>query len=250
MSIIAENLSKTFLIKNSKYENHTTLRDRLGFGIKNLFEENISSQKKEFTALDSINFEIKKGEKVALLGQNGAGKSTLLKILSRIISPTTGKVTINGKISSLIEVGTGFHLELNAAENILLSGTILGMTRKEINSKFDEIVEFSEIKDYLYVPVKRFSSGMQIKLGFSVAAHLIADILILDEVLALGDLSFQEKCIKKINQISNSGRTLIYVSHDIKNINNICDKGILLDSGKIVFQGPINEVVEKYKNVR
>jgi lipopolysaccharide transport system ATP-binding protein len=252
MSIRAEGLSKKFKINNSKYHNHTTLRDLLGSKILGVFKDtpnDLIEKEVEIWALKDLNFEIEQGDKVALIGKNGAGKSTLLKILSRILSPTSGQVTIDGKISSLIEVGTGFHHELNAKENIYLSGIILGMSKSEIKSKIDEILNFAEIEQYVNTPVKRYSSGMQIRLAFSVAAHLISDILILDEVLAVGDSRFQLKCIEKINDITKSGKTLLFVSHDIGNINKICNKGICLHNGQIVAQGNIDEVNTFYNSI-
>ena len=243
-----ENLSKSFLISQNKYEHHTTFRDKLGYGLSNILRNPASDQKEIFHALQDVSFEINQGEKIGLIGNNGAGKSTLLKILSRIISPSSGRITIHGKISSLIEVGTGFHLELNGAENILLSGTILGMSKNEIRSRFDEIVAFAELENYIYTPVKRYSSGMQIRLAFSVAAHLIADILILDEVLAVGDQSFQNKCLAKITEITQSGKTLIFVSHDFDNLTRVCTKGLLLHKGKLVASGAMDDVWTSYQS--
>lgn len=252
MSIRAEGLSKKFQINNSKYNNHTTLRDLLGSKIMRAFQKNqIDHIEKqiEIWVLKDLNFEIEKGDKVALIGKNGAGKSTLLKVLSRILSPSAGRVTIDGKISSLIEVGTGFHHELDALENIYLSGIILGMSKYEIKNKIDEIVSFAEIEQYINTPVKRYSSGMQIRLAFSVAVHLISDILILDEVLAVGDQKFQAKCINKINEITSSGKTLLFVSHDVDNINKMCNKGICLHNGEIIAQGKIADVNAAYNGI-
>jgi lipopolysaccharide transport system ATP-binding protein len=183
---------------------------------------------------------------VAILGKNGAGKSTLLKILSRITLPTTGKIKIRGRISSLLEVGTGFHPELTGRENIFLNGAILGMTSREIKRKFDEIVAFAEVEKFLNTPVKRYSSGMYARLGFAIAAHLDPDLLIVDEVLAVGDAQFQAKCLKKMNDLGTQGRTVLFVSHDIRNVIALCNKGILLEKGQLAMTGPIADCVNRY----
>jgi lipopolysaccharide transport system ATP-binding protein len=205
-----------------------------------------SSQYEEFWALQDVSFDIEEGDRVGIIGKNGAGKSTLLKILSRITEPTTGRIQIQGKLSSLLEVGTGFHPELSGRENIYLNGAILGMKRNEIKRKFDEIVAFAEIEQFLDTPVKRFSSGMYMRLGFAVAAHLDTDLLIIDEVLAVGDTQFQAKCFKKINDLGKNGRTVIFVSHDIGSILSLCNKGIYLEKGRVAEAGPITECVNQY----
>ncbi len=198
-------------------------------------------------ALEDINFEVKRGEVVGIIGANGAGKSTLLKILSKITSPTTGSVKFGGRIASLLEVGTGFHGEMTGRENIFLNGAILGMTKKEITKKYDEIVEFSGCERYIDTPVKRYSSGMTVRLAFAVAAFLEPDILIIDEVLAVGDAEFQKKAIGKMQDISKGdGRTVLFVSHNMAAVKNLCSRGILLENGKIVFDGDIKEAVSKY----
>ena len=203
--------------------------------------------KKRFLALENINLEIKKGEVLGIIGNNGAGKSTLLKILSRITSPSKGSIKAKGRISSLLEVGTGFHLELTGRENIYLNGTINGMSRKEITRKLDEIVDFAGVETFLDTPVKRYSSGMHVRLGFSVAAHLEPDILVVDEVLAVGDQSFQKKAINKLEDVSkNDGRTVLFVSHNLKAIEKFCTKTLLLNSGKIEKIGNTNEVIQHY----
>jgi lipopolysaccharide transport system ATP-binding protein len=202
----------------------------------------------DFWALKDISIEIKRGEVVGIIGRNGAGKSTLLKLLSRITVPTEGRIRIDGRIASLLEVGTGFHPELTGRENIYLNGAILGMTRAEIIRKFDEIVEFSEIAEFLDTPVKRYSSGMYVRLAFSVAAHLDPEILIVDEVLAVGDTSFQKKCLAKIRSFAESGRTVLYVSHNLDTMRNLCKRLIWIKNGRLHQDGPLEEVVESYLN--
>lgn len=200
----------------------------------------------EFWALDDVNFDINEGDRVGIIGKNGAGKSTLLKILSRITEPTLGKVKIRGRVSSLLEVGTGFHPELTGRENIYLNGAILGMTRKEIRKNFDEIVAFSEVEKFLDTPVKRFSSGMYMRLGFAIAAYLSSDLLIIDEVLAVGDAQFQAKCFSKLNDLGNQGRTVLFVSHNIGSVLSLCNRGLYLDKGKVVESGDIHDCVNEY----
>lgn len=197
-------------------------------------------------ALKDINFEIAQGEMVGIIGKNGAGKSTLLKLLSRVTAPTTGSIKIKGRIAALLEVGTGFHPELTGRENIYLNGAILGMKRAEISAKLNEIIEFSGCQKYIDTPVKRYSSGMIVRLGFAVAAHLEPEILIVDEVLAVGDAEFQEKCIGKMKDISNAGRTVIFVSHNMASMKALCQKGVLMEHGQIIQIGPMNDVIETY----
>jgi lipopolysaccharide transport system ATP-binding protein len=201
----------------------------------------------EFWALKNISFEVKRGEVVGVVGRNGAGKSTLLKILSRITEPTKGRVEIDGRIASLLEVGTGFHPELTGRENVYLNGAILGMTRAEVRRKFDEIVAFAEVDRFIDTPVKRYSSGMYVRLAFAVAAHLEPEILIVDEVLAVGDLGFQKKCLGKMGEVaSRQGRSILFVSHNMSAITKLCESGIYLESGAIVASGPIDSVVATY----
>jgi lipopolysaccharide transport system ATP-binding protein len=198
-------------------------------------------------ALKDINFEIKRGEVWGVVGKNGAGKSTLLKLLSRITTPTTGVIKFNGKMASLLEVGTGFHGELTGRENVFLNGAILGMKRKEIASKIDEIIEFAGVEKYIDTPVKRYSSGMFVRLAFAVAAHLDTDILILDEVLAVGDASFQRKCLGKMNDAAtNYGKTVLFVSHNLSQVQSLCKKGMLLENGRLVKTGDINNIINSY----
>ena len=205
------------------------------------------AESKEFWALKDINFEIKKGEAVGIIGRNGAGKSTLLKILSRITEPTKGRFEINGRVSSLLEVGTGFHPELSGRENIYLNGTILGMKRREIKAKFDEIVAFSGVDKFIDTPVKHYSSGMKVRLAFSVAAHLEPEILIIDEVLAVGDAEFQKKCLGKMDEVSkNEGRTVLFVSHNMGAIESLCSIGVTLNDGNVMFKGKISDAISHY----
>lgn len=200
-------------------------------------------------SLKDINFEINQGDTVGIIGKNGAGKSTLLKLLSKVTKPTTGQFKVNGRIASLLEVGTGFHPEMTGRENIYLNGAILGMRRSEITRKFDEIVDFAGIERYIETPVKRYSSGMYVRLAFAVAAHLESEILIVDEVLAVGDAEFQKKCLGKMGEVSNKeGRTVLFVSHNMLAIKNLCKKGIFLENGQIEMMGEINPVFEKYNN--
>ncbi len=203
-------------------------------------------EKDKFWALRNVNFEIRPGEVTGIIGQNGAGKSTLLKILSRITCPTEGRAILSGKVASLLEVGTGFHPELTGRENIYLNGTILGMTQKEIRSRFDDIVSFAEIEVFLDTPVKRYSSGMYVRLAFSIAAHLDPDILIVDEVLAVGDALFQDKCLRKLSSASKEGRTVLFVSHNLKMISALCDSCIVLNKGNLLSMGNVTDQVNLY----
>ncbi len=200
-------------------------------------------------SLKDINFEVQQGDVLGIIGKNGAGKSTLLKILSKVTAPTTGKIKINGRIASLLEVGTGFHPELTGKENIFLNGAILGMRKKEIASKLDEIIDFAGVERYIDTPVKRYSSGMYVRLAFAVAAHLEPEILVVDEVLAVGDAEFQKKCLGKIKDVSrNEGRTILFVSHNMEAVRRICNKGIVLEFGTKKFEGPVLDAVQYYEN--
>lgn len=253
--ITVENLSKRYIIghKRAKGEGlrhaiERAVRDPLGWfkaGRNNLVEE----QKDAFWALKDISFEVKQGEVVGIIGPNGAGKSTLLKILSRITEPTAGKIRIRGRVASLLEVGTGFHPELTGRENIFLNGAILGMSKAEIRRKFDEIVAFSEIERFLDTPVKRYSSGMYVRLAFAVAAHLEPEILIVDEVLSVGDASFQKKCSGKMQDVSKSGRTVLFVSHNMSAVMVLCTSGMLLNKGELKFIGSTGQCVREYESM-
>ena len=238
IAINIDGLSKKYIIGKQK---DGSLRGSLS----NIFKSS-ASKKEEFWALKDISFEIQKGDVIGIIGKNGAGKSTLLKVLSQITQPTTGRIEINGRVASLLEVGTGFHPELTGRENIFLNGTILGMTRKEVASKFDEIVAFSGVEKFIDTPVKRYSSGMYVRLAFAVAAHLEPEILIIDEVLAVGDGEFQKKCIGKMKDVAGEGRTVIFVSHDLAAVKKLCTKGILLERGRKVFEGDIQDTIALY----
>jgi lipopolysaccharide transport system ATP-binding protein len=253
-AIAVENLSKKYIISHQKAERYTALRDVLANGAKHFVHKlchpfavsEDDSTHEEFWALNDISFDIKQGDRVGVIGRNGAGKSTLLKILSCITEPTTGEIRIRGRVSSLLEVGTGFHPELTGRENIFLNGAILGMSKAEIKRKFDEIVAFAEVEKFLDTPVKRYSSGMYVRLAFAVAAHLEPEILIVDEVLAVGDVQFQEKCLGKMESIGREGRTIFLVSHNMAAIKALCRTGIVLNKGQVMFQGWAEEAVDKY----
>ena len=201
----------------------------------------------KFLALNGVSFNVKKGERVGIIGHNGAGKSTLLKLLSRVTAPTGGTISLNGRITSMLEVGTGFHGELTGRENVYMNGAILGMTKKEIDDKIEDIIDFSEVRQFIDTPVKRYSSGMYVKLAFAVAAHLDSEIMIMDEVLAVGDMQFQQKCLNKMSDVSKSeGRTILYVSHNMNTIRQLCDRVIVMDHGEIVFDGDVEEGISIY----
>jgi homopolymeric O-antigen transport system ATP-binding protein len=199
-------------------------------------------------ALKDVSFDIQNGETVGIIGANGAGKSTLLKVLSRITQPTSGKAVVNGRVSSLLEVGTGFHPDLTGRENVYLNGAILGMTRSEIDKKFDDIVDFSDVGKFIDTPVKRYSSGMGLRLAFSVAAHLEPEIMMVDEVLAVGDLRFQKKCLGKMGEVAQAGRTVLYVAHNMPAISRLCQRAVLMGQGRVVHDGPVHEVISTYLN--
>jgi len=242
-------LSKSFIISHESKERYTSLRDVITSRAKELltFSKGSVTTKEEFHALNDVSFDIQQGDRVGIIGRNGAGKSTLLKILSRITEPTRGRIEIQGRVASLLEVGTGFHPELSGRENIFLNGAILGMSRADIRKKFDEIVAFAEVEQFLDTPVKRYSSGMYVRLAFAVAAHLEPEILIVDEVLAVGDAQFQKKCLGKMQDVSkNEGRTVLFVSHNMGVIAQLCNKGILLKKGMIEKIGTIDSVINEY----
>jgi len=244
--IIAEGVGKTYRL-GEQVTAYGLLRERLAQAFKTTFAARTNKpEDEEFWALKDVAFTIGAAEVVGLIGKNGAGKSTLLKILSRITEPTEGRIDLHGKVSSLLEVGIGFHPELSGRENVYLNGAILGMSRKEIRRKFDEIVEFAEIAKFLDTPVKRYSSGMYVRLAFAVAAHLEPDILIVDEVLAVGDSAFQQKCLGKMRDIRSEGRSVIAVSHNMATIANICERVIWLEAGRVKMAGQTQEVVHGY----
>jgi lipopolysaccharide transport system ATP-binding protein len=246
--ITVENLSKEYRI-GTRGASYGTLRDSLVRGIRAPFSKRQSKGRKgaeTIWALKDVSFEVKPGEVVGIIGRNGAGKSTLLKVLSRIVEPTTGNVKLFGRVGSLLEVGTGFHPELSGRENIYLNGAILGMKRAEIEGKFDEIVAFAEIEKFIDTPVKHYSSGMYMRLAFGVAAHLEPEILIVDEVLAVGDASFQKKCLGKMNDVAQKGRTVLFVSHNLTALQSICRRAIWLNNGEMADDGDANHVVTRY----
>ncbi len=238
IAIRAEDLGK-------KYQIGKKLDNSLRSSMTRMFAK--SGKRDDFWALKDVNFEIKQGDVLGIIGRNGAGKSTLLKLLSQITAPSTGKIELYGRVASLLEVGTGFHPELTGRENIYLNGTILGMTRKEVAAKFDEIVAFSGIEKFIDTPVKHYSSGMYVRLGFAVAAHLEPEILVVDEVLAVGDAEFQKKCLGKMQDVAGQGRTVLFVSHNISSIKSLCKTGLYLKSGKLQMMDQIDKVVAQYQ---
>ncbi|MTI32490.1 ABC transporter ATP-binding protein [Xanthovirga aplysinae] len=244
IAIKVEGLGKKYQIGDVKSGD---FRNSFSNKINRLFRQTAATPKEEFWALKDVSFEIKKGEAVGIIGRNGAGKSTLLKLLSRITEPTLGRFEINGRVSSLLEVGTGFHPELTGRENVFLNGTILGMRRQEVNAKFDEIVAFSGVEKFIDTPVKHYSSGMKVRLAFAVAAHLEPETLIVDEVLAVGDAEFQEKCLGKMDEVSKQeGRTVVFVSHNMAAVKNLCQRGVLLKDGFVSKDGEIDNIVKDY----
>lgn len=257
--IEVENLGKKYVLSHQQEgQNYKALRDVIANGAKSFGNKFLKPKglkienptHEEFWALKDVSFEIKQGDRIGVIGRNGAGKSTLLKILSRITEPTTGKIQIKGRVASLLEVGTGFHPELTGRENIFLNGAILGMGETEINRKFDEIVAFAEVERFLDTPVKRYSSGMYVRLAFAVAAFLESEILIVDEVLAVGDIEFQKKCLGRMEDVSTSGKTVIFVSHNISAISLLCQKGIYLERGKLITHGAISDCIDLYAKIQ
>jgi lipopolysaccharide transport system ATP-binding protein len=259
--IRAEGLGKKYVIGHAaERERYVALRDVLARGARNLWRKTADMTRgraifagdtfEEFWALKNVSFEVKRGEVLGIIGRNGAGKSTLLKILSRITEPSEGRVTINGRVASLLEVGTGFHPELTGRENIYLNGAILGMTHAEIRRKFDEIVAFAEIEKFLDTPVKRYSSGMYVRLAFAVAAHLDPEILVVDEVLAVGDTVFQKKCLGKMSEVAGGGRTVLFVSHNLTAIDHLCGRALWLKKGRLATDARAHEVIATYQNFR
>ena len=259
--IRAEGLGKKYVIGHAaEREGYVALRDVLARGARNLWRKTAGMARggalvagdthEEFWALKDVSFEVRRGEVLGIIGRNGAGKSTLLKILSRITEPTSGRVTIEGRVASLLEVGTGFHPELTGRENIYLNGAILGMSRAEIRRKFDEIVAFAEIEKFLDTPVKRYSSGMYVRLAFAVAAHLEPEILVVDEVLAVGDAEFQKKCLGKMSEVAGGGRTVLFVSHNLGAIEALCSRSLHLASGAVITDGRTEDVIASYLNLR
>ncbi len=247
VAIRIKNIGKMYTLKH-KSKGAESLIGSIGSGLKNIFSNSKSSQSsEEFWAIKDISFDIQKGDRVGIIGRNGAGKSTLLKVLSRVVKPSTGCIEFEGRMASLLEVGTGFHGDLSGRENIYLNGSILGMSKSEIDLKFDEIVAFSEVEQFLDTPVKRYSSGMYVRLAFAIAAHLEPDILIVDEVLAVGDAAFQKKCLGKMEEVSQQqGRTILFVSHNMATNQNLCDKTLYLKKGQIVNYGKTELIIPEY----
>jgi lipopolysaccharide transport system ATP-binding protein len=247
--ITVENLSKVYQISH-KGDRPDTLRDSIaGFFQKKLRTKDQEQGTERFHALKDVSFEVTQGEVLGIIGMNGAGKSTLLKILSRITEPTSGRVKISGRVASLLEVGTGFHHELSGRENIFLNGAILGMSRKEVRSKLEQIVDFAGVEKFIDTPVKRYSSGMFVRLAFAVAAHLEPEILLIDEVLSVGDQDFRQRCLGKMKDVSESGRTVIFISHQMGYVNELCHRTVLLDRGTIQRQGPTGEIIKYYQSL-
>src|SRR5436305_3704697 len=256
--ISVENLSKQYLIghQSARRERYVALRDVIGGEARNFVRKAADllhgrqivqgDEIEEFWALRNVSFEVKQGDVVGVIGRNGAGKSTLLKILSRITEPTEGCVRLRGRVGSLLEVGTGFHPELTGRENIYLNGAILGMRRHEIHARFDQIVEFAEIGPFLDTPVKRYSSGMYVRLAFAVAAHLEPEILIVDEVLAVGDMAFQRKCMGRMREVGRTGCTVLFVSHNMPAVESLCGRALLLAGGRVIQDGPVRELIQEY----
>jgi len=252
--IQAENISKKYRISLEEEKADTLagqLRNILSYPFRNWQQisrlKNLNEHEASiFWALQDINFSINEGDVMGIIGHNGAGKSTLLKILSRITEPSSGRIRMRGKVSSLLEVGTGFHPELSGRDNVFMNGTLLGMSRKEVQRKFDEIVAFAGTEKYIDTPVKFYSSGMKVRLAFAVAAHLDPEILIIDEVLAVGDLSFQRKCLGKMDEVSQGGRTVLFVSHNMDSVKRLCNRGMVLENGRITYSGNINDAVNSY----
>lgn len=258
--ISVEGLGKCYRVghQSSNRERYTALRDVLARNAREVIRKTrdlLSGRQlvpgdvvEDFWALKDVSFDVQPGEVLGIIGRNGAGKSTLLKILSRITEPTTGRVTLRGRVASLLEVGTGFHPELTGRENIFLNGAILGMNRNEIRRKFDEIVDFAEVETFLDTPVKRYSSGMYVRLAFAVAAHLEPEILIVDEVLAVGDAEFQKKCLGKMGDVAKGGRTVLFVSHNLSAISSLCGTALLLQHGRISFHGTVSQAILNYSD--
>lgn len=255
--ITVTDLGKMYRIRHSTGGGYTALRDVIANGMAAPFryagrtlsrtpDRPMRMVEEEFWALRDVAFEIGRGEVVGIIGRNGAGKSTLLKLLSQITEPTRGRIHLRGRVASLLEVGTGFHPELTGRENIFLNGAILGMSRKEVKARFDEIVAFAEVERFLDTPVKRYSSGMYVRLAFAIAAHLEPEILVVDEVLAVGDAQFQKKCLGRMDTVAHSGRTVLFVSHNMATIQRLCTRGIFLEEGRLVEDGPIPQIVARY----
>jgi len=248
MAIRIEGLGKKYRLGAATQHPSLNLREVLEDRVRSLFHPSRSVRRKpdEIWALQDVSLDIRQGERIGVIGANGAGKTTLLKLLSRITEPTTGRIRLRGRVASLLEVGTGFHPELTGRENVFLNGSLLGMTRQEIKNRFDEIVAFSEVERFLDTPVKRYSSGMYVRLAFAVAAHLEPEILLIDEILAVGDIRFQQKCLGKMREVSGQGRTVLFVTHQMGMVSQLCERAILLKDGRLVQSGPSRDVIAAY----
>ncbi len=249
LAIRIDGLGKKYRIRHQRRERYVALRDVLADGVRDLFRRHRKYQRpavEDFWALKDVSFAVRRGEVTGVIGRNGAGKSTLLKLISRITEPSTGRIELIGRVASMLEVGTGFHPELTGRENIFLNGAILGMRHAEIKRRFDQIVAFSEVEDFLDTPVKRFSSGMYVRLAFAVAAHLHTEILIVDEVLAVGDAEFQRKCLGRMSEVAQGGRTVLFVSHNMAAIRRLTQRCIVLDRGRITLDAPPQDAIEHY----
>ena len=249
--IQVENLSKKYILGHQQEgsSSYQSLRETIANGVGSLFKaREARAAQEEFWALKDVSFEIKQGDRVGIIGRNGAGKSTLLKVLSRITEPTDGSIRIKGRVASLLEVGTGFHPELTGRENIYLNGAILGMSKAEIQRKFDEIVTFAEVERFLDTPVKRYSSGMYVRLAFAVAAHLEPEVLVVDEVLAVGDAQFQKKCLSKMGEVAQGGRTVLFVSHNMAAIRALCTTALVLNKGELICAGTVADCIRSYED--
>ncbi len=242
LAIQVRGLGKKYLVSRTQ-EKHTTLAEAALSRAKSPFKR---TQRDEFWALRDIDFDVHQGDVLGIIGRNGAGKSTLLKVMSQITEPTLGEIRLWGRVGSLLEVGTGFHPELTGRENIFLNGAILGMSKRDINSQFDQIVEFSGVNKFLETPVKRYSSGMYVRLAFAVAAHLSSEILVVDEVLSVGDAEFQRKCLGKMQDVAQTGRTVLFVSHSMQAVSRLCSRAIVLNNGQVDYQGTVKEAVDRY----
>jgi lipopolysaccharide transport system ATP-binding protein len=253
--ISVRNLGKAYTLRHQVAAPYATLRETISNAARSVARRlreptaakpAVNATTEQFWAVDDISFDIEPGQRVGIIGRNGAGKSTLLKLLSRVTEPSTGSIRLRGRVASLLEVGTGFHPELTGRENIFLNGVIMGMSRKEIRRKFDEIVAFAEIDRFLDTPVKRYSSGMYVRLAFAVAAHLEPDILVIDEVLAVGDAQFQDKCLGKMEDVGRSGRTVLFVSHSMGAVGRLCERALVLRDGRLGFDGPVDAAIREY----
>ncbi|HWX85066.1 MAG TPA: ABC transporter ATP-binding protein [Xanthobacteraceae bacterium] len=249
VAVSVNDLGKKYRIRHQRRERYVALRDVIADGFRSVLRggtDRAAAAVEDFWALKDVSFEVKRGEVVGIIGRNGAGKSTLLKVISRITEPSEGRIELNGRVASMLEVGTGFHPELTGRENIYLNGAILGMRHAEIKRRFDEIVAFAEVENFLDTPVKRFSSGMYVRLAFAVAAHLETEILIVDEVLAVGDAEFQKRCLGKMSQAAQGGRTVLFVSHNMGSIRRLTQRCILLDQGRLKTDAPVQDAIDQY----